>query len=196
MSYNTNRGTTYTATDRSSRTDSDSISAANRDANNRSQDLDAVDRAANNVNNRTVNLANQLSNVNRFNDGLTYDRQNQSARDDRAFKASEAQKDRDAAKGNAGGGVFINKEVAQREDIKAVNDRNFAMARDAASAGQQKDLAMSLADTNNAAQQRIANTSQQTAFGEQAASVKRAQENARAQVSAALFGSSRQYTGY
>jgi hypothetical protein len=201
MPYTVNDGKLNTGTR------SDYRDSGNSDRNNTSNysqaNEDAIERAANRASSRTLNDARQFSQLAQQTGGENFSRDMQKNREDQAFKASQSDLDRkksaDEFTQNANRDLLKlqvdgnNKrgDVAV-EATKAYRDQGFKDISDANAAKYQKDLAQ----TNIAGQRDLANIAQQTAFGEQKSSIERAKESARAQVTSALYGSSRQYQGY
>lgn len=209
MSYTVNRGTTLNNSDYQSvseRGNSRSNNENRDDSGNSKFDeasQDAIDRSANRSADRTVNQARQLSQIAQSTGGEEFNRDTMRDREGRAFKGEQAELDRkkssdeftqtanrDLLKMQVQG----NKEKgdAALESTKAYRDQGFRDITAANDATYQKQLA----NVNIAGQKQLADISQQTAFGEQKASIERAKEAAKAQVTSALYGSSRQYAGY
>ena len=177
------------------------IEAANRaeGAANRVSVDAGLDKAAD----RALQSARQISQLGEQNRNADFNRSQTINREDRDFKSSESAKDRakssDEYTQNRYQQNFQSAQNrsdleyttrARQEDQRQDRENGLHTQARAIGAAAQLNQANILRDT------KLANISQQTSLAEQKTSLDRAKEAAKAQVTSALYGSSRQYAGY
>lgn len=162
-----------------------------------------TERAKDSASNRTISDARQLAQLGQSNNSEDFNRSQIVNRQDREFKGGESGKDR--AKSSDEFTQSRYQQNFQNAQNRSDLEYNTRANQENIRSQQQTDLHKQARDTlataalnqaNIGNQQTLANISQQTAFGEQKTSLERAKEAAKAQVTSALYGSSRQYAGY
>lgn len=161
------------------------------------------ERAKNSASNRSISDARQMSQLGQSNNNEDFNRSQIVNRQDREFKASESGKDRAKSSDEFTQSRYQqNFQNAQnRADLEYTTKARNEEARqqremDLHSQARSVNATAALNQANIARDTNLANISQQTALAEQKTSLERAKEAARAQVTSALYGSSRQYVGY
>jgi hypothetical protein len=164
---------------------------------------DAANRGADRSADRTLSSARQMAQLAQANLGDDFNRSQTVNRQDRDFKASEAGKDR--AKSSDEFTQSRYQQNFQNAQNRSDLEYNTRANQENIRSQQQTDLHKQareaintnfLNQANIANQQKLAGITQQTALAEQKTSLDRAKEAAKAQVTSALYGSSRQYVGY
>lgn len=177
------------------------IDALNRA--NAAEDRASINAGLDKASDRSLATGRQLSQLREQNAISDFNRSQTINREDRDFKSSESAKDRAKSSDEYTQNRYQqNFQSAQnRSDLEYTTrarqedqrqDRENGLHTQARAIG----AAAQLNQANIARDTKLANISQQTSLSEQKTSLDRAKEAAKAQVTSALYGSSRQYAGY